>query len=132
MPLEGLHVMVVEDESPVAMVVEAMLEDLGCVVEASAWRVPQALELAQSRPLDLAVLDVNVAGEEVFPVASVLRERGVPFVFATGYGVDGVPVGFRDAPIIAKPFQSPDLEQAIGRALADPPHPDPDLKSGGL
>ena len=117
MPLEGLHVMVVEDESAVALVVESMLEDLGCVVEASAWRVPQALEFAATRPLDLAVLDVNIAGEKVFPVASLLRERGVPFVFATGYGAAGLPEGFRDTPVIAKPFRPPDLEKAIDQAL---------------
>jgi CheY-like chemotaxis protein len=117
MPLEGLHVMVVEDESAVALVVESMLEELGCVVEASAWRVPQALELAASRPLDLAVLDINVAGEKVFPVASLLKARGVPFVFATGYGAAGLPESFSDAPVVAKPFRPPDLEKAIGRAL---------------
>jgi CheY-like chemotaxis protein len=109
--------MVVEDESAVALVVESMLEDFGCVVEASAWRVPQALELAATLSIDLAVLDVNVAGEQVFPVASLLRERGVPFVFATGYGRNGVPEGFSDTPVVAKPFQPPELEHAIGEAL---------------
>jgi CheY-like chemotaxis protein len=109
--------MVVEDESAVALVVESMLEDLGCVVEASAWRVPQALELAASRPLDLAVLDINIAGEKVFPVASVLRDRGVPIVVATGYGSSGLTEGFPEAPVIAKPFQSDELEEAIDQAL---------------
>ncbi len=109
--------MLVEDESAVAVMVESMLESLGCVVEASAWRVPQALELAATRPVDLAVLDINIAGEEVYPVATLLRERGVPIVFATGYGSAGLPEEFPNAPVIAKPFRSSDLEAAIGDAL---------------
>jgi CheY-like chemotaxis protein len=111
--LSGLRLLLVEDESHVAMLVEDMLADMGCHVVASAARVSEALRLIEATDIDAAVLDVNVAGEKVFPVAEKLRERAIPFVFATGYGTEGVREDLRTQPVIAKPFPQSQLERAL-------------------
>lgn len=86
MPDRGpLKVLVVEDESIVALDIENMLEEMGCVVVASVPRLVKALNLAESLDFDLAVLDINLAGEVVYPLAFRLAQRGTPFLFTTGY-----------------------------------------------
>ena len=112
LPLQGLRVLIVDDETLVAMLLEDMLGDLGCEVAASVSRVAQALLAAQdeSRPFDVAILDVNVAGESIAPVADALAVRGTPFVFATGYGASGAPEGHRGRPTLQKPFGVNDIE----------------------
>jgi CheY-like chemotaxis protein len=115
--LTGLRVFIVEDESLVALLVEAMLEDLGCTVVLSAASVDEALDLVGSGGFDVALLDVNLAGEKVFPVADELRRLGVPFAFASGYGAAGLRSDLMDVPIIQKPFRLGDLEAALARAL---------------
>ena len=88
-----LKVLVVEDESIVALVIETMLEELGCVVVASVPRPRKALDLASFLDFDLAVLDINLAGEVVYPLAFRLNERGTPFMFTTGYRTEkGLPL----------------------------------------
>lgn len=116
--LQGLRVLVVEDEGPVAMLIEDMLEDLGCTVAGSAASVEEAMRLVDAGGYDLALLDVNIAGRTVLPVAEALRRRGAPFAIASGYGAAGVPDSLRGAPIIQKPFRSADLESALSQALA--------------
>ena len=117
--LQGLRVSVVEDETLVAILLEDMLADLGCEVLWTAHRVPKALDLvAQSTP-DAAVLDVNIAGDEVYPVAEALAARNVPIVFATGYGARGLTDAWRDRPIVQKPFHLEHLSQGLLRALGD-------------
>jgi CheY-like chemotaxis protein len=109
-------VMIVEDEALVAMMVEDMLGDLGCEVAGSFGAVDDALAFLGGggpRP-DGAVLDINIGGEMVFPVAEALRERGVPFVFATGYG-DLPRKGFESVEVLAKPINVGALRQAVGR-----------------
>jgi CheY-like chemotaxis protein len=115
--LSGLRLLVVEDESHVAMLVEDMLADMGCDVVASAARVSEALRLIEATDIDAAVLDVNVAGEKVFPVAEKLRDRKIPFVFATGYGAEGVREDFRTHPVIPKPFPQSQLQKALIKAI---------------
>jgi CheY-like chemotaxis protein len=115
--LSGLRLLVVEDESHVAMLVEDMLADMGCDVVASAARVSEALRLIEAVAIDAAVLDVNVAGEKVFPVAEKLRDRKIPFVFATGYGADGVREDFRIHPVVPKPFPQSQLRKALTKAV---------------
>lgn len=117
MALSGVRVLVVEDEALIMLAIEDMLAALGCEVT-SASRVETALVPARDVGLDVALLDVNVGGQRVFPVADALERRGVPFVFATGYGQATLPERFRDRPSIAKPFTAGDLEEALGRALA--------------
>ncbi|MFC3079835.1 response regulator [Phenylobacterium terrae] len=116
--LQGLRVLVVEDEGPVAMLIEDMLEDLGCTVVGSAASVEAAMRLVDAGGYDVALLDVNIAGGSVLPVAEALRRRGAPYAIASGYGPAGVPDSLRGAPIIQKPFRSADLEAVLGQALA--------------
>ncbi len=111
--LYGLRVFVVEDEGPVAMLLESMLEDLGCVVVASAASVPEALGLADRGGFDLALLDVNLAGEKVFPVADRLRVSGAPFVFTSGYGSAGIRPDLDGIPVVQKPYTLSDLKAAL-------------------
>ena len=108
---------VVEDETMVAILLEDMLVELGCEVLWTANRVSKALDLvAGSRP-DAAVLDVNIAGDVVYPVAQALAARGIPFVFTTGYGARGLAESWRDRPIVQKPFQVEHLSHGLLSAL---------------
>ena len=109
--------LVVEDEIMVAMYVEDLLTDLGIEVLAIATSLDQALVLARKGGFDFAVLDVNLAGQLSFPVADVLRERGIPFLFASGYGSRGVRDDLRSAVRIQKPFVGRDLAEAIGKIV---------------
>jgi CheY-like chemotaxis protein len=110
-------VLIVEDESLVAILIEDMLIELGYEIAAVAARAEQAMRYARDLQLDLALLDLNLSGQRTDEVAGVLTERGVPFVFATGYGVAGVTDEWRDVPVLQKPFQIEELERAIKRAL---------------
>lgn len=115
----GLRILLVEDETLVAMMIEDMLHDLGCTVVAIAGSVSEGLALAGDAALELdgAVLDVNLGGEKVFPVAERLKRRGVPFVFSTGYGTAGIVAEFADAPILAKPYGSVALQDMLASSI---------------
>ena len=116
-PLKGLRVAVVEDETLVAILLEDMLLELGCDVVWTAHRVSKALDLvAQSAP-EAGVLDVNIAGDEVYPVAQALAERNIPFIFTTGYGTRGLIDAWRGRPIVQKPFQVEHLSEGLRAAL---------------
>ena len=117
-PLTGLRVLVVEDETLVAMLLEDMLSDLGCEIAASTSRVSQALAAVgdAATPIDVAILDMNVAGEPSTPVAEALAAAGVPFVFATGYGEGGVPEAWRGRATLQKPFSMTDVERVLKAA----------------
>lgn len=114
---ETLRVLVIEDEALVSMLVEDILTDLGHEVAGIAGRLNQALQLANELQVDLAILDLNLNGERTDPVAATLRSRGIPFVFATGYGTAGVNELWSGVPVVQKPFQASDLAAAIGAAL---------------
>ncbi|HQP19960.1 MULTISPECIES: response regulator [Phenylobacterium] len=111
--LAGLRVLVVEDEMMVSMLIEDMLGDLGCHVVGPAARLDEALSLAQTAELDCAVLDVNLGGQSTFPVADLLREKGAPFAFATGYGDAGLRDVDRASPVLQKPFREVDLRRVL-------------------
>ena len=114
-------VMVVEDEMFVAMLVEDILSNAGYRVIKAA-RVDKALEMAAgNEPIDAALLDINLNGVEVFPVAIKLREMGVPFVFASGYGREGLPADFSDAPVLQKPYLPDALRDAVAALLGPAP-----------
>ena len=116
--LRGRRVLVVEDETMIAMLVEDMLGDLGCVVVGPAHRLEEALEVVRLEDgIDVALLDVNLAGEPVFTLADALRAKGVPAIFATGYGEVGLRDVDRGAPVLHKPFRIGDLAEALGEAL---------------
>jgi len=118
MDLEGMRVLLVEDEGLVAMSVEDMLSDLGCTIASQASSLSEALERAQAGGFEVALLDVSLNGKQVFPVAELLSEQGIPFAFASGYGRAGLPEGFRNRPVVAKPFQIEELSAALTAALA--------------
>jgi CheY-like chemotaxis protein len=114
---KGLRVFVVEDEPMIRIVVTDMLGVLGHTIAAEAGDVDEALRLAPSTKFDLALLDVNLNGKMVTPVAELIKARGLPIIFATGYGSEGVPEEFRDLPALAKPFQQENLAAAIDTLL---------------
>lgn len=116
--LAGRRILVVEDESLVAMLLETILEDMGCTAVGPAATVDEGLALvADGARLDAALLDVNVAGRQVFPIAQALRDRGVPFVFSTGYGEGGLPDEWRGQTTIQKPFTEAAVRDALMRAV---------------
>lgn len=101
--LKGCTILVVEDEMIVAMLIEALLEDEGCIV-ISTGTVEKATLLAREQAIDAAVLDVNLHGQCSYSVADALAARGVPFVFSTGYGDVDLRSLYPDRPVLAKPF----------------------------
>ena len=114
-----LRVLLVEDESLVALMVMDMLTHLGHDVIGPATRLQQAMEMAQREAFDLAILDINLQGTESYPVADVLAVRGIPFVFATGYESLSLRKPFADRPILQKPFYQDDLQKGIAQACLD-------------
>ena len=114
----GRRVLIVEDEGMVAMLVEGMLMDLGYEPVAIVGDLDKAMSIAASADFDLAVIDVNLNGRSSYPVAEILVERNIPFVFATGYGKQGLPPEWREVPVLQKPFPARELEDVIDRALA--------------
>ena len=116
--LNGLRVLVVEDEMMVSMLIEDMLTDLGCTVVGPAARLDEAIDLAKTHELDCAVLDVNLGGQPIVPLADVLREMGRPFAFATGYGDAGLRDVDKGTPVLQKPFRESDLARILGELRA--------------
>ena len=114
---EGLRVLVVEDEIMVSMLIEDMLHELGCTVIGPASQVDAALELIDAAALDCALLDVNLGGESSFPVADLLRAKGAPFAFATGYGRAALREIDLASPVLQKPFQEGDLARVLGELV---------------
>ncbi|WP_326523165.1 response regulator [Sphingomonas sp.] len=115
--LSGLTILVVEDEPIVAMCLEDMLADLGCTVVGPAATVAEGLAEARGAVLDAAILDINLGEATSYPIASVLADRAVPIVFATGYARADPPEAIR-AELIGKPYSREDIVAALGRALA--------------
>jgi CheY-like chemotaxis protein len=116
--LKGRRVLVVEDETLIAMFMETLLADLGCEVLGPVHALGPALDLVSGEnDIDLAFLDVNLGGQPSFPVADALRRRGVPVVFCTGYGDAGLREVDRGAPVLRKPYRAGDLAAALSAAL---------------
>jgi CheY-like chemotaxis protein len=114
----GRSILIVEDEPLIAMMLEDFLESLGHSIAGTCDSVESALNRVAGGGFDLAILDVNLKGENVWPVASRLREQGVPFIIATGGHVDPPPPEFNDAPMIEKPYTVDRVTPAIDAALA--------------
>jgi CheY-like chemotaxis protein len=116
--LQGLRVLVVEDEPVVAMCLEDMLDALGCETIGPASRLADGLALAAGGDFDAAILDINLGGERSTPIAETLRTRGVPFAFASGYG--NPPEGFGDGvPMLEKPYREAQVAAALEQLFRD-------------
>jgi DNA-binding response OmpR family regulator len=113
----GGSVFLVEDEVMIRMMVADMLTELGYSIAAETGEIDQAVKLARTASFDIAILDVNVNGKMISPVAEVIEARNRPFIFATGYGAHGLPPEYRDRPALQKPFQMETLAAMIERAL---------------
>jgi DNA-binding NtrC family response regulator len=113
----GGSVILVEDETMIRMMVAEMLMDLGYRIAGEAGDVDDALRLIETVDFDIALLDVNVNGKVVTPVARAIAARNRPFIFATGYGTQGMPEEFRSRPALQKPFQMETLARMIEAAL---------------
>jgi CheY-like chemotaxis protein len=111
--VSGLRVLVVEDEFLVALLLEDMLGELGHRVIGPVADVAEALVMAQREDVEIAILDVNLAGTDTYSIAAALSARGIPFIFATGYARANLRDPYRDAPLLQKPFQMSDLEKAL-------------------
>lgn len=111
----SLKIFVVEDEMTIALMIEDMLTDMGHRIAGVAMRLPQATRMAQNVEADVAILDINLDGRRSFPVAQMLRERGVKLLFASGYGSPGLEPPFLDEIVLKKPFAPNDLRAAIAR-----------------
>jgi CheY-like chemotaxis protein len=111
--LSAPRVLVVEDEMTVAMLIEDMVCELAYEVAAVVPRLEDAMRLLDSESFDLAMLDVHLNGKTVFPFAAELEQRGIPFLFATAYGVRGIPEEFRSHIVLQKPFGPVELRRAL-------------------
>ena len=109
------RVLLVEDEALIAMLMEDMLGEFDCEVVATVGELGPAIEAASTQPIDLAFLDVNLHGVPVYPVAEVLRTRGIPYAFVTGYGSAGTQGEHGDVPVLQKPFQTQELAAIVER-----------------
>lgn len=107
------RILVVEDEAMISMLIEDMLVEIGHDIVGPATKLDQALIHALQADIDVGLLDINVKGQVVFPVADVLEFRGIPFIFATGYGHQALPERFRGRPTLSKPFSLAALDEAL-------------------
>jgi len=110
------RILVVEDEAMISMLLEDMVLDCGGELVGPVARFDDALELARKAEFGIAVLDLNLNGTLSYPIAEVIRERGIPVIFATGYRADGVLDSFRDCPALQKPFSQQDFAEAVASA----------------
>jgi DNA-binding NtrC family response regulator len=115
------RVLIVEDEAAISILIEDMLLDLGIEIVGPASRLNPALQLAREADLEAAILDINIGGVQSYPVADVLRSRGIPVIFATGYGSSVLPERFRSCQILHKPFDQHRFSQTLHTALAESP-----------
>lgn len=114
-------ILIVEDEPLIAMMLEDFLESLGHTVKAVCESVEEARRAVREGGFELAILDVNLKGENIWPVASELDTLGIPFVIASGGHVDPPPAEFANVPMIDKPYTIDRVSPAIEKALAREP-----------
>ncbi len=115
--LAGVRVLVVEDEAMLLLALQDILDELGCELAACAARLTEAMDVAKDIQCDAAILDINLGGERIDAVADILAARGIPFVFATGYGEDGLMARHHLARLMEKPYDSEDLRKALSSIL---------------
>lgn len=111
--LAGLRILVVEDEMMVAMLIEDFLKEFGCKIVGPEGSITEAIRLAATETIDGAMLDMNIAGQPIYPVAEKLAQRGIPFIFVSGYGAEHFRGAYRDRPKLSKPFRRLDLQRIL-------------------
>src|SRR5450631_1417483 len=114
----GIHILVVEDEPMIGMLIEDMLVEIGCKNIETAVSIDSALKYLANARTDFAILDVNLSGAHSYPVAAELRSRKIPFVFVSGYDAGSLDAAYSDVHILQKQFRIGDLDSAIDLALA--------------
>ena len=112
------RLLVVEDEYLIRMLLEDMLDDLGYGIAAAVGTLSEAQQIAADGDFNAAILDVNLDGQEIYPVADILAKRGLPFVFVTGFGERSLPEPFGGRPALQKPFQAEQLKTTLAGLLA--------------
>jgi DNA-binding NtrC family response regulator len=115
------RVLIVEDEAAISILMEDMLSDLGIEIVGPASRLDPALQLAHEADLDAAIVDINIGGVQSYPAADALCSRGIPVIFATGYGSSVLPERFKSCPILQKPFDQQRFGETLHAALAESP-----------
>lgn len=108
-------VLLIEDEALVAMMIQDLLEDIGCEAGDALVSLDEAVTAARTYDFDMALLDLNLGGTRTYPVADILADRGIPFAFLTGYRSEDLEPAYRDVPILAKPFRRADLQAIVTR-----------------
>ena len=118
--LSGRKIFLVEDESLVALMIEAMIEELGASVIGTESKIEESLAFVARRhsEIDVAVLDLNLGGARSYDIAQALADNGIPLVFSTGYSDDAILPEWRGRPLLGKPFQLAELENALKGAIA--------------
>lgn len=111
----GRKVLIVEDEALIAMYVEDVLSRYGYSVAGVATSLDDALAFVESQSVDAAVLDINLRGKLVFPLADALMRRGIPFIFTSSYGERSLPARYRVGPVVQKPFAPSELQRALAK-----------------
>lgn len=117
--LMGRRILLIEDEPLVAMDLSYELEDVGAEIVAVARTLREALIAAEHQKIDLALLDGNLGGEKVDSVAEILRRRGIPFCFVSGYGREHLPADFDTVPMVQKPVDPLKLRAVLEQMVTD-------------
>jgi len=118
--LSGRRVLVVEDEMLILIMIEDMLADLGCKSVTSATTIDKALALIKAKVFDVALLDVNLDGNDSHPVGEALSARGVPFVYSTGNTGQNLRDGYSDRPVLRKPYKYEELAAILASVRLAP------------
>ena len=116
---DQLRTLVVEDEFLIRLALVDMLSSLGITSISATGSLDEAIEWSRTREFDLAVLDVNLGGKTVYPVAEILRARNIPLFFTTGYGIEGILEQWRTTPIVHKPYDEATLGRAIDSVVGE-------------
>ncbi len=114
---QGARILVVEDDSLLAMLIQDMLSDLGYEIVGVASTLSEGKQMAAGMAFDIAILDVSLHGEKAFPIAQLLEDRQIPFVFSSGYAQEDMEPEYSGRPLLRKPYQLDELEQILA-ALA--------------
>jgi CheY-like chemotaxis protein len=115
--LGGRRVLIVEDEALIAGLIEKILGDAGCTVIGPVASAKHALNIIEQGPIDAVLLDISAGDEEAYPVADLLADRGIPFMFVSGYAQRDMPVKYRQYAYISKPFEPAEMLALLGKAI---------------